>query len=174
MPKRGSRGFRWADLAPEHQKAVSHFTASGGTFPYYEPCFEQTEAFSSCLKHNDFEPVMCHKEKMALTACIDTKPMVSSALLGLALRSADALASGGCPATALALCAMRLSKPRDAAAASHAAAVPALPTSRSCAQFDYKLMRKARRKAKVSMRASLLSVLKEHPRTLKSVLRGGK
>ncbi|KAA0147220.1 hypothetical protein FNF27_05128 [Cafeteria roenbergensis] len=115
MPKRGSRGFRWADLAPEHQKAVSHFTASGGTFPYYEPCFEQTEAFSSCLKHNDFEPVMCHKEKMALTACIDTKPM-----------------------------------------------------------FDYKLMRKARRKAKVSMRASLLSVLKEHPRTLKSVLRGGK
>ena len=87
MPKRGSRGFRWADLAPEHQKAVSHFTASGGTFPYYEPCFEQTEAFSSCLKNNDFEPVMCHKEKMALTACIDTKPMVRLAIFSQLLRA---------------------------------------------------------------------------------------
>jgi len=32
-------------------------------------------------------------------------------------------------------------------------------------------MRKARRRAKVSMRAGMLATLKDHPRTLKSVIK---
>lgn len=85
MPKHGSRGFRWADLAMEHQKAISHYTASTGRFPQYMPCQTQTDTYLSCLEGADFSAIECAKEKMALTACIDTSPMVSPPSL---LRSA--------------------------------------------------------------------------------------
>ena len=80
MPKHGSRGFRWADLAMEHQKAISFYTASKGSFPDYTPCPRQTDAYLSCLDAADYAAIKCAKEKVALSECIDSSPMVSSPL----------------------------------------------------------------------------------------------
>jgi hypothetical protein len=104
MAKRSSAGFRWADLAEEHQKAVSHYTASSGTFPQYEPCGRQTTMYMECLAGVGYRPELCSKEKAALTACIDTTPMVrlpSCCLFVCPAREADGFIDELSPAVQL-------------------------------------------------------------------------